>query len=277
MKESLRRSSPTHIKEHLRRKSRGGIKEFLRPQAIKQERSVSAPIKNPAMPSSSTKRFELPALAPLESLTQGTNIPAPPDSPIEEKPPATFPVSAQQSTTSPASKTSINTNNENRSPNSNNLEPPVSPTSTKPSSIRRFLSRKSLNQSYNNGNASVESLSTRPESPATFSTNNSGTKRKSRGNWLRRLVGGGSSDKSISGGKRTSTVFEVLAEQENGDQSPPPAKRLNGGSVNGNGVRKVVDMGPPAPKLPELNQFKAKVDETTGSLGGGDMFAGIGK
>jgi len=91
------------------------------------------------------------------------------------------------------------------------------------------------------------------------------------------LVGGGSSNKNALGGKRTSTVFEVLAEQENGDQSPPPAKRQNGGSLNGNSVRKAVDMGPPAPKLPELNQFKAKVDESTGSLGGADMFAGIGK
>src|SRR5450432_3455769 len=32
-------------------------------------------------------RFELPVLAPLDSLTAGTNIPPPPDSPIEETPP----------------------------------------------------------------------------------------------------------------------------------------------------------------------------------------------
>jgi len=151
-----------------------------------------------------------------------------------------------------------------------------------------------LNQSYVNGNnVSSESLSGhRPESPATFSTNTTASRRKSGGSWLKRLVSGGSSDKSFKGNKRASTVFESMAE--NGSRvdmrsDSPPAKRMNGsvngngsGNTNGNGngngigvVRK--DMGPPAPKLPELNQLKAKVDESTGSLGGGDMFANIGK
>jgi len=107
---------------------------------------------------------------------------------------------------------------------------------------------------------------------------------------LKRLVSGGG-DKSFSGSKRASTVFESMAEnQENNGsrngsrvdmaQGPPPAKKQNGGVLgngsNGNGVVRK-DVGPPAPKLPELNQFKAKVDENTGSLGGGDMFANIGK
>lgn len=85
------------------------------------------------------------------------------------------------------------------------------------------------------------------------------------GSWLKRLVGGEKSEKSSSG-KRTSTVFESMVEQENRggivDQSPP-AKRQHA--------------GPPPPKLPELNQLKAKVDDSTGSLGGSDMFANIGK
>lgn len=62
-------------------------------------------------------------------------------------------------------------------------------------------------------------------------------------------------------------------EQENVMDQNPPAKRQNGGlngTSNGN-------VGPPPPKLPELNQLKAKVDENTGSLGGGDLFANIGK
>ena len=36
-----------------------------------------------------------------------------------------------------------------------------------------------------------------------------------------------------------------------------------------------ISMGPPPPKLPELNQLKAKVPENEGSLGGEDMFKNI--
>ena len=69
--------------------------------------------------------------------------------------------------------------------------------------------------------------------------------KKASGSWFRRLGGTG-------GGNRTSVVYE---------NSRPEEK---------------VPMGPPPPKLPELNQLKAKIpDDDEGSLGGGDMFKNI--
>lgn len=45
---------------------------------------------------------------------------------------------------------------------------------------------------------------------------------------------------------------------------------------NGAPEEKVQPMGPPPPKLPELNQLKAKVaDDDQGSLGAEDMFKNI--
>lgn len=68
--------------------------------------------------------------------------------------------------------------------------------------------------------------------------------KKKSGSWFSKL-GGGS-------GKRTSVVYE----------NPAPEV--------------VKHMGPPPPKLPELNQLKAKIaDDDEGSLGGGEMFKNI--
>jgi hypothetical protein len=116
---------------------------------------------------------------------------------------------------------------------------------TRPSSIRRFLSRKSLYSNYSNGNLSQENLSPeggRPESPSTFSTISRPRRSTS---WFRRFVGGGE-----TGNKRTSIVYE---EKEN-----------------------ETSKGPPPPMLPELDQLKAKViPDDAGSLGGSDMFKNI--
>lgn len=159
--------------------------------------------------------------------------------------------------------------------------------------MRRFLSRKSLNQSYVNGNHSFElDPNSRSESPVALSTNG---RRKSSANWLKRLVGR-SDDKKNGSIKRTSTVLEIPSEQQlhkGAYTTTPLAKKPNGvsngnavsnglGNGLGNGVQtaapaKRVDAGPPPPKLPELHQLKAKVDENTGSLGAEDMFASIGK
>jgi len=76
----------------------------------------------------------------------------------------------------------------------------------------------------------------RPDSPSSFLDGKS--KKES---WLKRL----------SSRNRTSVIYE----------NKPEVK---------------VAMGPPPPKLPELNQLKHKVaDNDEGSLGGGDMFSNI--
>ena len=196
-------------------------------------------------------RFELPALAPINfNLTDGTNIPPPPDSPIEDTPLAPKPA---------AQTPPIATNGEIRQRSNANGEydgrgrtssydiPPLSPASTtRPSSIRRFLSRKSLNANYNNGtttNTSNEDLTGigRPDSPSSFFGSRPDAPKKS-GSWFRRL---GSSN-------RTSVIYE----------NKPEVKK--------------VPMGPPPPKLPELNQLKSKVSEgDQGGFGGEDLFKNI--
>jgi hypothetical protein len=210
--------------------------------------------------SNSRGRFELPVLAPLESLTAGTDIPPPPDSPIEEKVPAPKPVSENVSAVAEgapvdgktASTASVNGTQEYTGRGRTDGLP-TSPTSpSRPTSIRRFLSRKSLHQNYTNGtntNTSQENLSlgiVRPESPSGFSTISKAASKRS-GSWFRRFINGGTSDESDK--KRTSIVYE---EKES------------------------VTRGPPAPKLPELDQLGAKVmAEDVGSLGGDDMFKNI--
>jgi hypothetical protein len=198
-------------------------------------------------------RFELPALAPINfNLTDGTNIPPPPDSPIEEAPPAPKPALAQAAppiATNGEIKQATNANGEydGRGRTSTYDKPPLSPASTtRPSSIRRFLSRKSLNANYTNGtntNASNEDLTGigRPDSPSSFFDGRPSGPKKS-GSWFRRL---GSSN-------RTSVIYE----------NKPDVKK--------------VPSGPPAPKLPELNQLKSKVSENDqGGFGGEDLFKNI--
>ena len=203
------------------------------------------------------RRFELPALTPVTfSLTDGTDIPPPPDSPIEET--ATPPApkeTADRASTAPANgaaapTTAANGAYDGRGGTTTTVEnPPLSPASTtRPSSIRRFLSRKSLNTNYTNGtnhNGSHEDLTGigRPDSPSSFLSAGPSLIKKKSGSWFSKLGG--------SSGKRTSVVYE----------NPPPEKKAK---------------GPPPPKLPELNQLKAKIaDDDEGSLGGGEMFKNI--
>ncbi|KAG0650351.1 hypothetical protein D0Z07_2987 [Hyphodiscus hymeniophilus] len=217
-------------------------------------------------------RFTLPALTPVSfSLTDGTDIPPPPDSPIEERAPAPTPtptpVPAAQAASSAPTPTPINGN---AAPNGNAAfsgsgvydgrgrttttvdHPPLSPASTsRPSSIRRFLSRKSLNTNYTNGNhdnGSNEDIlgGGRPDSPSSFMSGRPELAKKKSGSWFSKLGGGG---------KRTSVVYE----------NPTPVQPV---------VRQE-KKEPPPPKLPELNQLKAKIVDDDGGLGGGEMFRDI--
>lgn len=198
-------------------------------------------------------RFELPALTPINfNLTDGTDIPPPPDSPIEEALPP--PTKSVPQKTAPPIATSVQRNQaihangdyDGRGRTSTFDAPPLSPASpTRPSSIRRFLSRRSLNANYTNGtntNASEEDLTGfgRPDSPSSFLDGKPKPKRS--GSWFKRL---GSSN-------RTSVIYE----------NKPEVKKVPTGS--------------PAPKLPELNQLKSKVSEKDqGGFGGEDLFKNI--
>jgi len=203
------------------------------------------------------RKFELPKLAPLDSLTAGTDIPPPPDSPIEEQPPVPSKDVKPSGVSAVADGAPVNghSNGTHTSADAyvergrtNGVSTPLSPTSSnRPSSIRRFLSRKSLNSNYTNGtnsNASQENLHAgkhmRPESALSMASKPE-LRWKRSSSWFRKLTGG-SSD---SDRKRTSIVYEEK-------QAPPPP-----------------------PKLPELNQFKAKVDAEQAGLGSDDMFKNI--
>jgi hypothetical protein len=197
-------------------------------------------------------RFQLPQLTPVNySLTDGTDIPPPPDSPVEEKPPPPALKLESDNSAQATNGQSLAPNNSNgiyegRGRTTSHDQPPMSPASSKrASSIRRFLSRKSLYSNYSNGtdhNGSREDVTMmdRPESSLSFVDGRPGLRTKRSGSWFRRLG---------SGGQRSSVVYE-----EN----------------------KVVPMGPPPPKLPELNQLKAKIPEDDeGSLGAEDIFKNI--
>ncbi|TAQ84528.1 hypothetical protein B7494_g7159 [Chlorociboria aeruginascens] len=189
-------------------------------------------------------RFELPAFTPVNySLTDGTNIPPPPASPIDEKPPAPKPepVTIAPVVTNGAATTE-NVGYEGRGRTTNFEIPPMSPVSTRrPSSIRRFLSRKSLNVNYTNGthgNESREELAgiERPESSMSFVSVAGGSKKS--GGWFRRFS------------SRNSVIQETKEDKQ-------------------------VPMGPPPPKLPELSQLKAKVEDEDEGMGAEDMFKNI--
>ncbi len=209
----------------------------------------------PAATQINGRKFELPRLATFDSLTAGTNIPPPPDSPIEEQPPVPTkdvkpsevsavadgaPVNGHANGTSPSSEAYVERGR------TNGVATPLSPTSSnRPSSIRRFLSRKSLNSNYTNrtnSNASQENLHAgkymRPESALSMASKPE-LRWKRSSSWFRKLTGGSSE----ADRKRTSTVYEEK-------------------------------QAPPAPMLPELNQFKAKVDAEQ-DMGADDMFKNI--
>ncbi|KAI9649234.1 hypothetical protein NHQ30_001802 [Ciborinia camelliae] len=259
-------------------------------------------------------RFELPALTTFDfNLTDGTDIPPPlPDSPIEEtiksttasKPtPAPHttanPVWSTSTSTPPASASANNqsdfsfltTTNANGFSNltttkSNGYFPPTAPSSQynapsvrvtapsdaaapnspkeKESSIRKFLSRKSLHANYTNGNAkSQEDLSKmmRPESPNSLASSKPSFVKRKSGSWFRSF---GSSS------KRSSVLYENKPMVYTPTlQASPEIQKENRKPV-------YTKPGPPPPKLPELNQLKAKIsDDDRGSLGGDEMFRNI--
>lgn len=201
------------------------------------------------------KRFELPVLEfKFAPLTEGTDIPPPPPSPIKEEP--ALPKTPNGDTKTEDTKTghlAANGNADPASPRSNISKTstgalkrpaedgPASPTlSNRPSSIRRLFSRNLLNNAYTNGEE-FGAEGGRPPSRSATSVADSRKAKRSSG-WFSRLRGGDN--------KRSSLVLA----------SPTDEKK---------------DLGPPPPMIPELSEIKTKLDIKDDTEFGSDLFKNI--
>lgn len=221
-------------------------------------------------------KFQLPALdLKFGSLTEGTDIPPPLPSPIQEEPPeqpktAQVPVDGSAKSTGTSidtattatstTTTTTTTNGTQTTPEAQRIGTkrpadtagPASPTSsTGPASIRRLFSRYRLNDKYhaNMYPPPVEALAPRPSSQSNASIATDRTKRSS--GWFRRLRGSDGLET-----KRSSRIFFT-------DNSKPAAPIV------------VQRTGPPPPKIPEFNALGAKVDLDDGGSLGSDLFKDI--
>ncbi|KAF2814035.1 uncharacterized protein BDZ99DRAFT_567730 [Mytilinidion resinicola] len=189
-------------------------------------------------------------LSPVNfSLTEGTSIPAPPDSPPDTPRPPTpgkGPLSSHP-TPSVGTFAEATAANGKSSTEGGLISPtPLSPTQSslgkRPSSVRKFLGLRTLSSSD-----SLRSTATdRPGSPSTVDSRPSLNRKKS-GSWF---------------GRRKSAMFvgrvEEGSEKENAAprMAPVPEKK-----------------GPPPPALPELKSLG--VSEEAVSMGADDMFKDI--
>ncbi|KAH7316528.1 hypothetical protein B0I35DRAFT_409717 [Stachybotrys elegans] len=214
---------------------------------------------------SSIKRFELPALdLNFGSITDGTNIPPPPDSPVQREPtpPATPHKVAgkdidvnRSANASPSLLSSVTKSNGNLAGTKRTAEEaPLSPaSSTRQGSLRRLFSRNMLNNSYaegqlssngtGNGAATTASIATvsRPASQSGGSVMDERKSKRSSG-WFRRLRTGDTAS------KRSSVIID--------DSQVPGSPRQ--------------PVGPPPPMIPELSDL----EKDDGSLGS-DLFKNI--
>lgn len=223
---------------------------------------------------SNSKKFELPALDfKFASLTEGTNIPAPLPSPIEEEPPAQ--PNAASAKENAANKKDDNLPGEGEKASNGSSkgqeqksngtivaagtkrpadDSPLSPAlSSRQGSIRKLFSRTFLNNSYVEGEAQTNGTGTanggRPPSRSNTSILDEKKAKRSSG-WFRRLRPGSASD---STSKRSSAIYQEAPKQ----QPTKPA-------------------GPPPPMIPELNTLSPKLDlGSEGSLGADDLFKNI--
>ncbi|KAF9740138.1 hypothetical protein PMIN02_006399 [Paraphaeosphaeria minitans] len=203
------------------------------------------------------KKYQPLTLTPINfSLTEGTSIPAPADTPPEtphHPTPGKGPLSSH-----PTPKSAVFPHHEATPPVNESSETaglnlhqtatndgastmsPSSPSSRRPSSVRKFLGLRPL--------SSHDSLkSERPGSPAIIASQPSLSRKKS-GSWFGKnkrqssfIIG------SLPEGKESTANYLT-----NGTK-PPPAKK-----------------GPPPPALPDLKSFGVSSD-----LGADDMFKGI--
>jgi hypothetical protein len=216
-----------------------------------------------------TTRFELPALnLNFGSITDGTNIPPPPDSPVEkpvDKKPtltaATTPLADANKDKDRDDSKAANVKGEApvlataNGSNHNGVKRPAddvppSPASTRRGSLRRIFSRNMLNNSYAEGqeshtNGVPATSESRPPSRDAYSLMDDRKSRRSSG-WFKRLRGGDGA------AKRSSLVIDM---QKN--QLPVSASMQS-------------PRGPPPPMIPELKEL----EKDEGSLGN-DLFKNI--
>ncbi|TQS34435.1 hypothetical protein Golomagni_05183 [Golovinomyces magnicellulatus] len=197
-------------------------------------------------------QYKLPQITPVNiSLTEGTNIPSPAESPVDQ----TLPTLEECQSTiadedSPPSlveptTNSISSQEVDEEPTFKKLPLPTPHSSKRPSSVRKFLSRRSLNANFLNESHETLNVS-RPDSSMSYmsaSKSFSGGKRRNF-NWLSRFYGDSTGHGFLK--KRTSIVIEENVTKE-----------------------------PPVPMLPKLSQFKAMILEDDGGLGGEDLFKDI--
>jgi len=202
----------------------------------------------------SVKRFELPALEfKFASLTDGTDIPPPLPSPIEEEPalPKTPNGDVKKEDTKTGHLTAPNGSSDPISPRSNVSktstgalkrradDSPASPTlSHRQGSIRRLFSRNLLSTAYTNG----EELGPdgRPPSRSAASVADSRKAKRSSG-WFSRLRGSDTKRESL-------TVASPTEEKET---------------------------GPPPPMIPEISEIKSKLAIKDDAAFGSDLFKNI--
>lgn len=205
--------------------------------------------------SPSSPRFELPALnLDLGNITDGTDIPPPPKSPVEkpaskpakkeEKPKATSATDESEKTDGPEAP-AVRGQNGNIAGTKRPADDMPPSSGTLPDRqgslrLRRLLSGTFLNNSYAEGQLSSGS---RPPSRGGSSFMDERKSKRSSG-WFKRLRGGDS--------KRSSLIFEQGSDR-NGSISTPKKPS-----------------GPPPPMIPELKDL----EKDEGSLGG-DLFKNI--
>ncbi|KAF1842512.1 uncharacterized protein K460DRAFT_409919 [Cucurbitaria berberidis CBS 394.84] len=201
------------------------------------------------------------------SLTEGTSIPAPLDSPPDTPRPPTpgkGPLSSHPTPKSPGfppTKGSPQSKESQDSAAGSHLQQtrtndaasgplsPTSPSARRPASVRKFLGLRTLSSS--------DSLkSERPGSPATINSQAPSLNRRKSGSWF--------------GKKKT---FNVGSVPEGKESLTPYANGRAASQPPAQPVQPPKAKGPPPPALPELKSFGVNNDSL--SLGGDDMFKNI--
>jgi hypothetical protein len=214
------------------------------------------------MPSLISGKFQLPALdLKFGSLTDGTDIPPPLPSPVEEEKPETPKPAAEDATKSSTAANGAETKANGNKRSAEEVPLPSSPTSirTAQGSIRRLLSRNRLDSAYANGetaagDAGVQALK-RPDSRPTSRSNASITTEKQS--------------------KRASGFFRRFRNSHDATENRP--SRLSMSNENEKpGISSPKSRGPPPPMIPEFKALGSKVDldGEQGSLGD-DLFKNI--
>ncbi|KAH6628517.1 hypothetical protein F5144DRAFT_311503 [Chaetomium tenue] len=201
------------------------------------------------------KRFELPALdLKFGSLTDGTNIPPPLPSPIQEEAASTPPDTPNGAQAKQGERADANGKSNTVSPNSQPSsiltagtkrraeDGPASPTlSNRPGSIRRLFSRNLLNTAYNTNESTQNG---RPQSRSGASVADSRKAKRSSG-WFGRLR----------------------------NTEPAPSKPVTPLSPPATDEKKPT--GPPPPMIPELKELNTKLGIQADNTFGGDFFKNI--